>query len=226
MILSPEDSTDPKKLRLEIAMLDRLLYPVIEKIVSAGKTPILIGGGHNNCFPMILGSSNGIRKPIDCINIDPHSDLRALEGRHSGNGFSYAIEGGLLQRYHMIGLHEQYNSAYIWEKMSKYSNISFSTYEEYLDHFDLSKIIGQATSFVGKDFGLELDLDAICMMPSSAFTPSGFSLAEIRHVVRKLAQHQPLYFHLAEGAPRNASEELVVGKALAYLVCDFIKNCR
>jgi arginase family enzyme len=31
---------------------------------------------------------------VNAINFDAHSDFRILEGRHSGNGFSYAYEEG------------------------------------------------------------------------------------------------------------------------------------
>nr|WP_233167177.1 arginase family protein [Pedobacter sp. ASV2] len=34
-----------------------MVFPIIEKIVAAGKVPIVIGGGHNNAYPIIKGSS-------------------------------------------------------------------------------------------------------------------------------------------------------------------------
>jgi formiminoglutamase len=36
---------------------------------------------------------------VNAINFDAHSDFRILEGRHSGNGFSYAYEEGFLKKY-------------------------------------------------------------------------------------------------------------------------------
>jgi formiminoglutamase len=35
---------------------------------------------------------------VNAINFDAHSDFRILEGRHSGNGFSYAYEEGFLKK--------------------------------------------------------------------------------------------------------------------------------
>jgi formiminoglutamase len=71
--------------------------------------------------------------------------------------------------------------------------------------------------------GVELDLDAIQFMPSSALTPSGFTLEEVRFYIRMLAQTQRVhYLHLPEGAPKDELGKSLVGKALAYLVSDFI----
>lgn len=63
----------------------------MSEIVSAGVVPIVIGGGHNNSYGMLRGSSKGLNSQVNAINIDPHADFRELEGRHSGNGFSYAF---------------------------------------------------------------------------------------------------------------------------------------
>jgi arginase family enzyme len=38
---------------------------------------------------------------VNAINFDAHSDFRILEGRHSGNGFSYAYEEGF-QKYFIL----------------------------------------------------------------------------------------------------------------------------
>ncbi|RZK57119.1 MAG: arginase, partial [Pedobacter sp.] len=46
-IEEPEDSRI-ETLREKTAAIDKLVAPIIEKIVSAGKIPIVIGGGHNN----------------------------------------------------------------------------------------------------------------------------------------------------------------------------------
>ena len=69
-------------------------------------------------------------------------------------------------------------------------------------------------------FGLELDCDAIALFPSSAVSPSGFSLNEVRNMVRKVAESKNCqYFHLCEAIP---SASYPTGKALALLVSDFL----
>jgi formiminoglutamase len=71
------------------------------------KNPII--GGHNNSYGNIKGTALAKGKPVNAINFDAHSDFRILEGRHSGNGFSYAYEEGFLKKFY-FGLHENYTS--------------------------------------------------------------------------------------------------------------------
>ena len=109
--LSHLESNDESisQLRKDTQIIDDLVYPLIHTIVESGHIPIIIGGGHNNCYPIIKGVSMANKAKINCINIDPHADFRAVEGRHSGNGFSYAYNDGLLNKYHVFGWHENYN---------------------------------------------------------------------------------------------------------------------
>lgn len=108
----PENpSTDVTELRNAVKEIDDLVFPIIQTIVLSGKIPIVIGGGHNNCYPIIKGTSLAKEKPINVLNIDAHTDLRdPSEGRHSGNGFSTAITEGFLEQYRIFGLHENYIS--------------------------------------------------------------------------------------------------------------------
>ena len=74
-------------------------------------------------------------------------------------------------------------------------------------------------------FGVELDLDAIAYMPSSAFSPSGMSVEEARTYILQMAKSGNVrYLHLPEAAPKTEKEDAIVGKTLAYLVSDFIKS--
>ena len=51
--------------------------------------------------------------------------------------------------------------------------------------------------------GIEIDMDAIAYMPSSAFSPSGWSLDQIRTLLLKLGHIKPqiAYLNLTEAAP-------------------------
>jgi formiminoglutamase len=73
--------------------------------------------------------------------------------------------------------------------------------------------------------GLEIDMDAIALMPSSAFSPSGWQLDQIRTLLLKLGHIRPqiAYLNLTEAAPNDEKEDLIVGKALSYLVRDFLR---
>ena len=212
--------------RDRIEILDEFVESILTPIIAAGKIPIIIGGGHNNAFPLICASNAAMKNAIDVINLDPHADCRALEGRHSGNPFSYANSRGSINQYTVLGLHEQYNS----ESMLSYldqNNFMYTFFEDYIDQKrNLKKDVQMFSANRKQDsyLGIELDLDSISLMPSSAFTPSGFSVEDARIYVREIAkQNNILYLHLPEGAPQTDLDIKIIGKTLAYLVVDFIK---
>jgi formiminoglutamase len=61
-------------------------------------------------------------------------------------------------------------------------------------------------------------------MPSSAFSPIGWSVNEVRVFCLELSRfkNRIAYLHLPEAAPRTELEKKVVGKTLSYFVRDFI----
>ena len=79
------------KLRETVHEMDEFLIDILVPIYKAGKVPILVGGGHNNAYPLMKAFFLAHNKKVNVANLDPHADYRALEGRHSGNSFSYAI---------------------------------------------------------------------------------------------------------------------------------------
>ena len=213
------------KKRIEI--LDEFVKSIADHIIKSGKTLIVIGGGHNNAYPLIKASFNKSNTAIDVINLDPHADCRTLEGRHSGNPFSYAKKNGFLNNYTVFGLHQQYNSESIYNYLDE-KKFNYTFFEDYLDQKRNLKqdILNFVTSKKPEiALGIELDLDSIEMMPSSAFTPNGFTISEARIYLRELAKQKDiLYIHLPEGAPQSEFEIKIVGKTLTYLVVDFIKE--
>ena len=205
--------------------VDDRLETVIEQVIRAGAIPIVVGGGHNNSYGCIAGAHKALASAINCLNIDPHADFRPLEGRHSGNGFSYAFERGYLNRYSVYGLHESYNNSEMLKAFDGQDALNYITYERML-HAEHERDLFQEVinHMQGGNFGLEVDLDSIELMPVSAKTPSGFSLNEVRRMVHRAGQTgNCCYFHIAEGAPtKNTAWH--VGKAISYLITDFIKS--
>jgi formiminoglutamase len=211
--------------RKVVEELDIIVEKEISIILNKGLIPIVIGGGHNNAFPIIKAVSYHVQKPIDVVNLDPHADCRPLEGRHSGNSFSYAIQEGILANYSVIGLHKAYNSTSILHFLAE-NKCFHSFFDDYIMNPDqfakdvqhVKKNIDPNTSF-----GVEVDMDCMRLMPSSAFTPSGFSVEQVRYFIQSISSHSSCsYLHLPEAAPTNEAEEKVTGKTLAYLVWDFI----
>ena len=228
--LKPSDPADLELLRNYTASLDQMVQSTLLKIKEYGKTPIIIGGGHNNSYPAISSSSMVLKEPIPVINIDPHADYRSLEGRHSGNGFSYARKDGYLGKYAVFGLHESYNSSAILDQFFSDSQLWFQSFESLLwrDHKELDALFKNALNWLGnQEIGLELDLDSISNFPVSALNPSGFDLNSIRHFIRSASSLKNChYFHICEGSVGRASNQKeidLLAKSIAYLISDFIK---
>lgn len=225
------DSNDRSKLSQLVDKIDKDVSHIIFNLVKLGKIPIVIGGGHNNSYGNIKGSALAKGKPINAINFDAHSDFRILEGRHSGNGFSYAYEEGFLKKYFIFGLHENYTSKSVLDIIKKIEDrVRFNTYDSVNirkeKEFDLE--MANALEFINDDFfGIEIDLDAIPNIACSAMTMSGFSVEQLRQFISFFAKNKnATYLHICEGAPDLGEEKNnhLIGKLIGYLITDFIKS--
>lgn len=210
--------------KIAVEELDDLVFKILVSCVSPSIIPIVIGGGHNNAFPLIKAMHSIKNTKIDVINLDPHADCRALEGRHSGNPFSYAMEAKFIGKYAVLGLHMAYNSSFSLNFL-KDNNCAHTFYDKYLtDRTQVYKDVEKERSAMHNPIGFEIDLDAIAFMPSSAFSPSGWTIDEVRVYVQACATTKNIaYLHLPEGAPTSSNDEKVVGKTLSYLVYDFVR---
>ena len=117
------------KARAFVESIDKDVTHVVSSIVKSGKIPIIIGGGHNNAYGNIKGCALDNNGKINVVNFDAHTDFRPEEGRHSGNGFSYAFAEGFLKNYFIFGLHENYTSDKLFKTFKKVKNIKYNTYE-------------------------------------------------------------------------------------------------
>lgn len=212
-----------------VEIIDKTVSYFVYNIIKNNKIPIIIGGGHNNAYGNIKGTALAFGKAINSINFDAHSDFRVLEGRHSGNGFSYAFEEGFLNKYFIFGLHESYTSKNVLSRIKELpNNIKYNTYEEIAIREEKSFVqeINQAYLFIKNEpYGIEIDLDAIQNTASSAMTPGGFSLEEVRKFVHFFGKHKnATYIHICEGAPELSYHPNLIGKLIGYLITDFVKS--
>lgn len=225
--------------RKAVEEIDKAVEKVILEIAGKSKIPIIIGGGHNNCYPIIKGVAKASfpvqiseYAAINCINLDAHSDFRIREGRHSGNGFRYAYEEGFLKKYAIIGLHENYNSQQIQEELLTNPDIDFTYWEDIFlrESISFKEAVDKAIAFTSDNFtGIELDLDCVENVLSSAITPVGLSALQARQFVYQVSQKTAAtYLHICEGAIslENGLQNHSTGKLVSYLVSDFIKGLR
>lgn len=229
-LLDFHNINDRKTFNNLVERIDKEVAHIISNIVKSGKIPIVIGGGHNNSYGNIKGTALANGKPINAINFDAHSDFRILEGRHSGNGFSYAYEEGFLKKYFIFGLHENYTSKNVLDNIKKIEDrVRYNTYDEIAirKQKDFGEEMMQAHEFIKSDcYGIEIDLDSIPNIASSAMTPSGFSIEVLRQFISYFGKHENVaYLHICEGAPDLGEEKNnhLIGKLIGYLVTDFMK---
>ena len=223
--------------RHALNIIDEEVEDLLKVIASCKKIPIIIGGGHNNAYPIIKGVAKGLHKAdiiplsqINCINLDAHADYNVAEGRHSGNPFRYAEEDGYLGKYCMIGLHESYITQNVLMDIHNNPFIDYITYEEIFIHErkNFIQAVAHATGFTEDSYtGIEIDLDCIENTLSSAITPSGITPLQARKFVTFTAQDAKVaYLHICEGATQLADgrKDESTGKLISYLVSDFIKE--
>ncbi len=217
------DDGDIEGLRSATSAADGLISTIVERIISGGAVPIIIGGGHNNSYGCLTGAAKAHGAAVNCLNMDAHTDLRNLEGRHSGNGFSYAKSEGVLGAYFMWGLQENYTPEYIWQFMEDHDEIEYLSYEDGLaGEESMEETLVRIEELLGSNYAIELDVDVIAEFPSSAQSISGFSLEQVRKMIYR-PDTNPTYFQLCEGRIASADDAARAGRGLALLVADFIK---
>jgi len=222
--------------RHAVNTIDAEVEQMIHLITQNKKIPIVIGGGHNNSYPCIKGAAKGYYKAgltpiaqINAINLDAHADLRPMEGRHSGNGFTYAEEDGYLEKYCVIGIQENYLPQNVWMDIVNNPFVDCITYEDIFIHEKRTflQAIGHATSFTDDTrCGIELDLDIVEDVLSSATSPVGISSNQARQYIHfATAQSKVAYLHICEGATHltDGRTSPSTGKLISFLVSDFVK---
>jgi formiminoglutamase len=238
--LIEQNAHDPEEkinaYRHAVITIDEEVEELVKGIIALNKIPVAIGGGHNNAYPLVKGAAKGLYKAgqvplaqINCINLDAHADFRPAEGRHSGNGFRYAEEDGYLLKYCVVGLHENYLAQNIWLDIVNNPFLDFITYEDIFvfEKRTFRQAMAHATGFTEDNYtGIELDLDCVENVLSSALTPSGISALHARRFVTFTAANSKVaYLHICEGATHltDNRQDDSTGKLISYLVSDFIK---
>lgn len=234
------NASDPEEriiaYRHAVHTLDEEIEVLIKTIAAAGKIPLVIGGGHNNAYPLIKGVSKGLYKTdvlplaqINCINLDTHADFQPMEGRHSGNGFRYAEADGFLGKYCIVGLDENHIPQTVLHEIHENPFIKYSSFEDIFlyERLNFIQAVAQATGFTEDNYtGVEIDLDAIEYALCSNHSPSGITLLQARQFVHFVGTDAKVaYLHIAEGASQlgDGEKDEQTGRLISYLVTDFVK---
>jgi formiminoglutamase len=223
--------------RHAVNLIDEEVETLVKLITSNKKSPIAIGGGQNNAFPLIKGSAKGLYKAgllplaqINFVNLDGQTDYRPMEGRHSGNSFRYADEDGYLQKYIVVGVHENDFPQNVWIDIVNNPFVDFITYEDIFIHEKRSFIqaVEDAAEFTQDNYtGIELDLNIIKNLLSADIYPTGISSLHARQYVNYLAKNsQVAYLNISEGTTEMeiGRTNTATGKLAGYLVPTLLKR--
>jgi formiminoglutamase len=127
-------------------------------------------------------------------------------------------------------LHENYVPQTVLMDIHKDPFIDYISYEEIFlrERKNFIQAIAHATGFTEDSYtGIELDLDCIEGVLSSAITPSGITALQARQYISFAAQDcKVAYLHICEGATQlnDGRKDETTGKLISYLVSDFIKQ--
>ncbi|MCK9452962.1 MAG: arginase family protein [Bacteroidales bacterium] len=229
-LMEDSQNADIEALRELTEKLDEMVFPVIQQIVKAGKIPIVIGGGHNNVFPILKGCYLACNEPINTINLDAHADFRPTEGRHSGNGFRYAYNAGYLKKYALLGLHHAYNNEQILDELIENPDFLPIFFEDIFlrrnESWEQAK--RRAIDFVKTGrFGVELDVDSLENLLSSAWSSVGITSDEsLNYLYNCGKEPQVCYLHITEAVYKRSDgmENVLIGKLINYLVQAFCRG--
>ncbi|HAP63928.1 MAG TPA: hypothetical protein DCR93_32060, partial [Cytophagales bacterium] len=169
-----------------VSKLDERVEQAVRDLnLPEGVTLIVIGGGHNNAYPIMKALGKG----ATVVNVDPHADYRAKEGRHSGNPFRYAMEEGFMDNYYPVGLHKAYNNEEAIVAMEAETRIAPLWWDDISDPEQIFYwVTDRLKGNVGAYLGLEMDMDGLAQMPASAYSPEGLTPREARRWMRRWAQ--------------------------------------
>lgn len=229
--LNANNAHDLTRLRELCSILDRRVQHVLKPLFATGYDVILIGGGHNNAYPLLTALHEVTGRSCGAVNLDPHADFRQREGRHSGNGFSYAYVEGALEHYHVVSLHEGKNSAASLKDLNDAGFRYHSIHHLYEMEFiaAMAEVANTAASWHAP-LGVEVDIDAIQFAPASAYNTTGVTPGQAYRFVSDLALlPEARYLHLAEAAPscHPAGEEAGIqhaGQLLSELVIAWLRG--
>ena len=161
------------------------LAKCIERILTDGQFPLLIGGGHEISYGHIKGvlSFLGEGSKVGVINFDPHFDLRAYpNGSHSGSWARQLFDEHQNFNYFPIGINESVNIQSMFDLMRE-KDQGFITMDELLGESrdELQAKIEWFISSMDKAcITLDLDVFSAGIAPGvSALNPYG---AHVEHI--------------------------------------------
>ena len=216
----PNNKKDIAKARRKIELIDQKVAYVVHQIVKAGKKPIIIGGGQNNAYGILKGTSLALNAKLNSVNLSPQTGFVKKEGRHSGNGFSYAYAEGFLRNYIVLGLDPATTDETILKTLDKIKAAKYGMFDAFQLKYD--KQLRRATKHISDaPFGLDIDYGIISGNEESSTT---IPVEKVREFITYFStMPNVLYLHISN-AIVNSENKKTVATNITNMIVDFING--
>ena len=209
------DAGDIEGVNRSLSDLQESLSVAVERIVSLGLFPIVLGGGHETTFGHYMGHLKTLPTPLETIgalNIDAHFDLREYDktGPNSGTGFRQLYdlnqEKGLPFYYLVLGIQEHANQMHLFDYVAKHDTMRFLTGREIYTR-GLPYVYQQVDRFIEKVDHVYLTIDMDCFSMGvapgvSAIQPIGLDPQGVVAILQYIASKNKLLgFDIVEVSP-------------------------
>lgn len=169
----------------------------VQTLLLCSEVVITIGGGHDLSRATMQGLTNSLKKPIGCINIDAHFDVKKRSQPTSGSPFYFALkENNSLFRgenFVEIGMHDNFNSFEDYQFLVNQKASIFPLAK--VRDSTIDRIISRGLEIAGKEtayihFSIDMDSVAEAFAPGvSAPSSDGFNPAEIIRITYLAGTH-------------------------------------
>ncbi|OMP30603.1 arginase family protein [Mangrovimonas sp. DI 80] len=216
----PDSKKDIAKARRKMELIDQKVSYVVHQIIKAGKKPIIIGGGQNNAYGILKGASLALNTRLNAINLSSQTGFVKKEGRHSGNGFSYAYAEGFLKNYFVLGIHDEATAETTLRTLDKLKAVKYGKFAALQQKYD--KQLRRATKHItAASFGLDIDYGIVHDIEP---TPTSIPVEKAQEFISHFStMPEVLYLHISN-AVVNSETNKTVAFNVANMIVDFING--
>lgn len=177
----------------------------VRNSLENGRTPVILGGGHETFYGHYLGARSylGKGKKLGIINIDAHFDLRPYDEQpSSGTMFRQVLEKDKNAGYLVLGIQRYGNTESLFQKADELG--CEYVYEDELEYALVDEVLN---SFIAKHDAVIVTLcmdvvDAAAASGVSAPSPFGLDPKMVRSIVRKaVGNPKTISFDICEVNP-------------------------
>lgn len=178
---------------------------VVKTHLDEGRTPIILGGGHETFYGHYLGARGflGQDKKLGIINIDAHFDMRPYDEQpSSGTMFRQVLESDVNAGYLVLGIQRYGNTESLFQKADALG-CKYICEDELTDEKMNAKIEAFIENHDAIILTLCMDVLETSAAPGvSAPSPFGLNPKVVRSIIRKVTSNsKTLSFDIAEVNP-------------------------